>query len=374
MAALVPTAAYLRHHPDLQSLIIQDVKLTGVTIGEGSYGLVEEVVIAGTPCAAKRIHDFFVQEEKDWVEDEIIENNIDKFAHECKLMSRLRHPNIVQFLGLWFSQISFPPFEETLYLVMEKMNTNLHDMLLYNKPSTSTSFTSQTCIPLATKCSILQDIARGIAYLHKQKPPVIHRDLSAKNVLLNSAMVAKIADLGMARILPVKDSATMTKAPGATVYMPPESLGDKPRYNTSIDIFSLGVAIIFTLTQEFPVDLKTPNYIDEITGLLVARTELQRRENYTASIYNNFPKSHPLVQLIESCLDNVPQSRPSIDHVLQLLERAQEGNTHVQQLSRLQLLQHENEETSQQEKVRTLTCNIYTNLVVAIIIASFRVI
>ena len=348
MAALVPATAYLRHHPDLQSLIIQDVQLTGVTIGEGSYGIVEEVVIAGsTPCAAKRIHDFFVQEEKDWIEDDIIENNIDKFAHEWKLMSRLRHPNIVQFLGLWFSQICYPPFEEKLYLVMEKMTTNLHDMLLCNKPSASSSLTSQPCISFAMKCSILQDIARGLAYLHKQRPPVIHRDLSAKNVLLNSALGAKIADMGVARILPAKDSTTMTKAPGATVYMPPESLGDKPSYNTSIDIFSLGVVTIFTLAQEFPVDLKTPNYNDEITGLLIARTELQRRENYTASIYNNFPKSHPLIQLIESCLDNVPQSRPSIDHVLQLIEQGQgriDKNTH-------ELSQHEIKVTCQQEKV-----------------------
>ena len=349
------TITYLRQHPDLQSLIIEDVELTGKTIGEGSYGLVKEVIFADALCAAKKIHDFLVHEEKDWVEEEIIENNIDKFAHECKMMGRLHHPNIVQFMGLWFCPASYSPLEDILYLVMEKLMTNLHDMLVSSGPSRSgaSQLYSYVHLDLGTKCSILQDIARGLSYLHKQNPPVIHRDLSARNVLLNSAMVAKIADMGMARIVPANDSATMTKAPGASVYMAPEALGDKPRYNSSIDIFSLGVLAIFTLTQEFPADLKIPNYIDEITGLLTARTELQRRENHTTPIYHDFPPGHPWIQLIESCLKNIPKARPSIDQVLQLLDQAQKevkGETLVQ-MSKLQLLQllRKNKETYEQE-------------------------
>ena len=166
-----------------------------------------------------------------------------KFVSECKMMNRLRHPNIVP--GIWISQ-------SDLYLVMEKMLTSLHDML---EPDDQPKHN----IPLGLKYPILQDIAQGLAYFHKQNPPVIHRDLSARNVLLNSAMVAKIADMGMARIMPDKNAATMTKQPGASVCMPPEALED--RYDTAIDLFSLGVVAMFLLTQEFPKD---PTYTDEV--------------------------------------------------------------------------------------------------------------
>ena len=86
-------------------------------------------------------------------------------------------------------------------------------------------------------------------------------------------MVAKIADLGVARSVPhVRAAATMTKAPGALVYMPPEAMESIPgeeneekqsKYDASIDIFSFGVVAIFALCQTFPCKLLAPNYRDE---------------------------------------------------------------------------------------------------------------
>ena len=114
------------------------------------------------------------------------------------------------------------------------------------------------------KCSVLHDVTSGLAYLHERPSPIIHRDLSARNVLLNSAMVAKIADLGVARIVPrMRAAATMTKAPGAGIYMPPEATApaasntEKSKYDASIDIFSLGVVTMFTIGGTFPRDPET---------------------------------------------------------------------------------------------------------------------
>ena len=322
---------------ELQPLIIDSATLTGKTIGSGSYGSVVEVAIPGALCAAKKIHDILITADATWLAKETAETNIRKFVSECKMMNKLRHPNVVQFLGIFWEETS------SLYLVMEKMLISLHDMLVPDSRIIGT----QPNVPLGLKCSILQDIARGIAYLHKQKPPVIHRDLTAANVLLNSSMMAKIADLGMARILPEKVNTALTKIPGAMVYMPPEALEDKSQYNTSIDMFSFGVVAIFLLAQEFPSNPKAPTYNDE-KGVLVARTELERRENYTATIYSKFPKTHPLIQLIESCLENKPQARPSIDQALQLLDQAMAGiqdSPHLQ-LNKLQLLQEIEQNTA----------------------------
>ena len=82
-------------------------------------------------------------------------------------------------------------------------------------------------------------------------------------------MVAKIADLGMARMMRERAAATMTKGPGASVYMPPEASApaksnkEKSKYDASIDVFSLGVVTIFTIGGVFPCDPLEPNYYED---------------------------------------------------------------------------------------------------------------
>ena len=185
---------------------------------------------------------------------------------------------------------------------------------------------------MALKCSVLHNVACGLAYLHERSPPVIHRDLSARNVLLDSEMVAKIADLGVARIMPrVRAAATMTKGPGALVYMPPEVFAETSRYSASIDVFSLGVVTIFTIGGVFPCNPLEHNYYDENSGLLVARTELQRRSKYMRYVNEQLRAcgqlrgDHPLIRLIQQCLHNLPAKRPGIREVLHLLEEARVG-------------------------------------------------
>ena len=151
-------------------------------------------------------------------------------------MSSLRHPNITQFLGLCF----LPGTQQPL-LVMERLETSLDD-LLEHIPN----------LPLSLKCSVLEDIASGLLYLHNRPSPVIHRDLTASNVLLTSSLVAKISDMGNSRIVDLRGSQmarTLSKLPGTLVYMPPEALDDTHRYGPSLDAFSYGHLALFTLTQ-----------------------------------------------------------------------------------------------------------------------------
>ena len=145
-------------------------------------------------------------------------------------------------------------------------------------------------------------------------------------------MVAKIADLGMARILPRMGAAvTMTKGPGALVYMPPEAFAEKSKYDASIDIFYLGVIIIFAIGGVFPCDPQEPTYFNEETGLIVGRSELQRRGQYMRYVNEQLRAcsqlrgDHPLIRLIQRCLHNLPTKRPGIREVLHLLEEARAG-------------------------------------------------
>ena len=325
--------SFLRDHPDLRPFLLSSARPTSRTIGSGSYGSVEEVAIPGAVCAAKKIHDFFQDPRQ--MPREGIEKAATEFVRECQLMSTLRHPHIVQFLGVCFLTGSPMPA-----LVMEKLATSLHD-ILDPEPAPAT----KPFIPVCLKCSILHDVARGLSFLHSHSPPIIHRDLSARNVLLNEGMVAKIADLGMARIVPSLRASTMTKAPGASIYMPPEALEDESRYDVTIDIFSIGVLAIFTLSQMFPKPLAAA-YVDD-NDKIVGRSELERRGNCMREVKRQFREGHPLVQMIQRCLKNRMRERPTIQQVMGWLEEArpevEDGEYDVNKLSLAQLLQSRNQ-------------------------------
>ena len=238
----------------------------------------------------------------------------------------------MQFLGVCFFEGSRLPA-----LVMERLLTSLHDLLDPETQPPPGAPRPLSFFTLGLKCRVLHNVASGLDYLHQQTPPIIHRDLSASNILLNWRLVGKIADLGVARIVPrMRAKAIMTKAPGASPYMPPEAIAptsneQEVKYDASIDIFSFGVVTIFTIGEIFPCDPLAPTYTDEETGLLRPRTELQRRSEYMRSVNTHLRAcdqlhgDHPLIQLIQQCLQNVPAKRPSIREVLDLIELARAG-------------------------------------------------
>ena len=97
---------------------------------------------------------------------------------------------------------------------------------------------------------MLEDVSRGLLYLHNHTPQIIHRDLTAKNVLLTSFLVAKVTDFGNSRIVnlqPDQLARTLSRLPGTLVYMPPEALSSSSRYGPSLDVFSFGHLALFTL-------------------------------------------------------------------------------------------------------------------------------
>ena len=189
------------------------------------------MVVKGLICAGKKIHELLLDAGNVGVRDVCR-----KYLHECQLMSDLRHPNITQFLG-----VCFLPDCQLPVLLMERLDSSLDD-LLEAVPN----------IPLALKRSMLEDVSRGLLYLHTHDPQIIHRDLTAKNVLLTSSLVAKITDFGNSRIVnlqPGQLARTLSRLPGTLVYMPPEALSASPRYGPSLDNFSFGHLALFTLTQ-----------------------------------------------------------------------------------------------------------------------------
>ena len=118
-----------------------------------------QVEVNGLVCAGKKIHEILLDVGNVGVRDIAA-----KYVQECQLMSDLRHPNITLFLG-----VCFLPNCQLPVLVMERLDGSLDD-LLETVPN----------IPLTLKRSMLEDVARGLLYLHKHNPQIIHRDLTEK--------------------------------------------------------------------------------------------------------------------------------------------------------------------------------------------------
>ena len=269
-------------------------KLTGVTVtdrelGHGSYATVLELEYMGLKCAGKKIHELLLRQGD-------ASYTVCRFEEECRLLSQIRHPNVVQFLGVYFQQGVRAPI-----LVMEFLPTNL-----------TSCIDQYGILPKEISYSILHDMALGLCYLHSQTPAIIHRDLSSNNVLLTPNMTAKISDLGVARILnltPLQVSR-MTQTPGTPAYMPPEVMVANPKYDTSVDEFSYGIMMIHMFSGRWPEP--QIGQIRTEQGRMIPVSEAERREVFLQAIGND----HPLMDLIQRCINNDTQLRPHAGEIV----------------------------------------------------------
>ena len=272
---------------------LTELRVTGRELGHGSYATVLELEYMGLKCAGKKIHDLLLRQG----DDSYI---VRRFEEECRLLSQVRHPNIIQFLGVYFQQGVQEPI-----LVMEFLPTNL-----------TICIEQYGILPKDTNYFILHDVALGLRYLHSQTPPIIHRDLSSNNVLLTPNMTAKISDLGVARMLnltPLQISR-MTQTPGTPTYMPPEVMVANPKYDTSVDEFSYGILMIHMFSGRWPEPQVGPSRT-EPDGRLIPVTEAERREMFLQAIGND----HPLMDLILKCIHNHPQARAHAHEIVKSL-------------------------------------------------------
>ncbi|PKU85642.1 Serine/threonine-protein kinase CTR1 [Dendrobium catenatum] len=160
-------------------------------IGKGSFGEILKAFWRGTPVAVKRILPALS-------DDRLV---IQDFRHEVNLLVKLRHPNIVQFLGAVTDR-------RPLMLITEYLRGGDLHQFLKEKGSLSPS----------TAINFALDIARGVAYLHNEPNVIIHRDLKPRNVLLvnSNADHLKVGDFGLSKLIKVQNSNDVYKMTGET--------------------------------------------------------------------------------------------------------------------------------------------------------------
>jgi len=253
-------------------------------------------------CAAKEIHSILVE----GVGEAEMRQTIESFLQECQQCSMLCHPNVIQFLGIYYpTGVGSVRRMQLPVMFMEMMADSL------------TSFVDKyEKIPIQIKYSIVHDISLGLCYLHNHDPPIVHRDLSPNNILLSVHHVAKISDLGVAKVIRAESRKTMTKAPGTVDFMPPEALDKTPMYGPPIDVFSFGGIILHAFTQQWPSPCSQVQF-DAKTRKMIALSEVERHQEYLNKLIG---EAEVLKPLVKECLDYDPAIRPGITNVCKKIQ------------------------------------------------------
>ncbi len=292
-----------------QEYIFRNVHLFKTdTLGTGSYGAVCKAECDQLLCAAKLLYPVLFQMTAPDPGKEH-RHPFRRFETECAFLSRINHPNIVQYLGTYRDPDTNAPV-----LLMELMDESLTHFLE----------SSPGDIPYHIQVNLSYDIAQALAFLHSNG--IIHRDLSSNNVLLIAGTRAKVTDFGMSKFrdISVTRLATMTTCPGTPAFMSPEALNESPVYTEKLDNFSFGVLLVQTTTRQFPkptdrfetrevFDLRFPN---QVIRAYVPVPELERRQAHIRLI----EPTHPLLPIARNCLKDRDVERPSSQQLCQTLD------------------------------------------------------
>ena len=278
-------------------------------LGSGAYGQVCRATLDELPCAAKLLHAILLDPDRP--------RNRTLFERECRFLSEIRHPNIVQYLGVAQDEESGLPI-----LLMELMDDSL------------THFLEQSEEPLAyhVQVNISHDIGLAIAFLHLNG--IVHRDLSSSNVLLIGAgNRAKVTDFGMSTLTELNPRMSgLTKCPGNPAYMSPEALLDPPVYTEKLDCFQVGVLMLQIMTRKYPLPGRAMNRVRDarsLTGWKIDPVpELQRRYNHLRLVI----KTHPMLHLSKDCLKDTDTERPSGQDLCRHLSALKEAPQYAQSL------------------------------------------
>ena len=245
----------------------REIQLTGPELGRGGWATVSVATFRGARVAAKLIHD-----------DIVSPYNIRLFRREMDMASRIRHPNLLQFIGATGNV-------GQMVILTELMPTSLRREL------------RRECqLSPRLTISIGLDVARALNYLHLIQPhPLIHRDISSANVLLeplpNGCWKAKVSDYGTVNLL----QQLNTICPGNPSYAAPEA-NDPNQQSTKMDILSFGVLLLEMLTGEFP--------------------DCDNRASQLCKVLHQ-----TLLSLIQRCLEQRKEDRPTASDIIAELTR-----------------------------------------------------
>ncbi|CAI0400495.1 unnamed protein product [Linum tenue] len=258
----------------------------GERIGLGSYGEVYHGEWHGTEVAVKR-----------FLNQDISGESLTEFKSEVQIMKRLRHPNVVLFMGAVTRAPNLSIITEflprgSLYRLLHRPNNQLDER---------------------RRLRMALDTARGMNYLHNCTPVVVHRDLKSPNLLVDKNWVVKVCDFGLSRM---KHSTFLSSrsAAGTAEWMAPEVLRNEPS-DEKCDVYSYGVILWELCTMQQPWGGMNPMQVVGAVGFQHRRLEIP----------NDMDPA--VADIILRCWQTDPKLRPTFGEIMAALKPLQKPIT-----------------------------------------------
>ncbi|XP_059460371.1 serine/threonine-protein kinase CTR1 [Corylus avellana] len=251
-------------------------------IGAGSFGTVHRAEWHGSDVAVK------VLTMQDFHDDQLKE-----FLREVAIMKRIRHPNVVLFMGAVTKRPHLSIVTE--YLPRGSLYRLMH------RPASGEMLDKRRRLRMAL------DVAKGINYLHCLNPPIVHWDLKSPNLLVDKNWTIKVCDFGLSRFKANTFISSKSVA-GTPEWMAPEFLRGEPS-NEKSDVYSFGVILWELVTMQQPWSGLGPA---QVVGAVAF-------QNRRLTIPQNV--SPVLASLMESCWADDPVERPSFGSIVESLKK-----------------------------------------------------
>ncbi|KAG6675836.1 hypothetical protein I3842_15G124600 [Carya illinoinensis] len=258
----------------------------GERIGLGSYGEVYRGDWHRTEVAVKR-----------FLDQDIYGQALEEFKSEVLLMKRLRHPNVVLFMGA----VTRPP---NLSIVTEFLPRGSLYRLIH-RPNNQ--------LDERRRLRMALDTARGMNYLHNCSPVIVHRDLKSPNLLVDKNWVVKVCDFGLSRM---KNSTYLSSrsTAGTAEWMAPEVLRNEPA-NEKCDVYSFGVILWELSTLQQPWGGMNPMQVVGAVGFQHRRLDIPNDMDPT------------IADIIQKCWQTDPKLRPTFAEIMAALKPLQKPIT-----------------------------------------------
>ncbi|XP_058212207.1 wall-associated receptor kinase 1-like [Rhododendron vialii] len=264
-------------------------------LGQGGYGVVYKGILPD-----KRV----VAIKKSKVMDV---SQIEQFINELLILTQVNHRNVVKVLGCCFeSEVPELVYE---YISNGTLYQHIHKTLSW--------------LTLDHRLRIAIEAASALSYLHSAASiPIIHRDIKSANILLDSNYVAKIADFGASRLVPLDQTQVSTLVQGTVGYLDPEYLQSSQLTEKS-DVYSFGVVLAELLTGKNPICLERSERERNLATYFI----LSMKENRLSQIWEprvaregTSEQLQAIAELVKRCLCLKSEERPLMKEVVMELE------------------------------------------------------
>ncbi|CAN4097585.1 unnamed protein product [Withania somnifera] len=265
-------------------------------LGRGGFGAVYRTVLGdGHPVAIKKL-----------TVSSLVKSQED-FEREVRKLGKVRHHNLVTLEGYYWT----PSLQLLIYEFVA--GGNLYKHLHEGSDGCFLSWSERFNIILGT--------AKSLAHLHQMN--VIHYNLKSSNILIDSSGKPKVADYGLARLLPMLDRYVLSsKIQSALGYMAPEFACKSVKITTKCDVYGFGVLVLEVVTGKRPIEYMEDDVVvlcDMVRGAL---EEGRVEDCIDARLQGKFPADEaiPVMKLGLICTSQVPSNRPDMAEVVNILE------------------------------------------------------